>query len=214
MSELHNKLRWGIISTGNISGKFCAAITKITPPNLHKITAVGARKFCAAKRFGELFEIDNCYGSYDQVCLDPNVDIVYVGVINNIHHKVCLTAIENGKHVLCEKPMTMTAIQTREVVEAARKRGVFLMEGLWTRFFPIIERLRHEIRENSIGEIRFVNANFFIPMMDIDSIRSKEFGGGVLMNIGCYPIQLVCMLFNHEKPLSIVASGHLTETGI
>jgi len=66
---------------------------------------------------------------------------------------------------------------------------------------------------NAIGEIKFVNANFFIPMMDIENINSKELGGGALLNIGVYPIQLVCMLFNHEKPLSIVATGHLAASG-
>jgi len=166
------------------------------------------------KKFAERFNIGNYYDSYDKLCEDPEVDIVYVGVINNIHKSACLKAIQNGKHVLCEKPMTMNAKQQEEVINAAKEKGVFLMEGLWTRFFPIIDRLRSEISSNAIGEIKFVNANFFIPMMDIENINSKELGGGALLNIGIYPIQLVCMLFNHEKPLSIVATGHLATSGV
>jgi dihydrodiol dehydrogenase / D-xylose 1-dehydrogenase (NADP) len=127
------KLRWGIISTGNISQKFCVALSKIDEPNYHVVKSVAARDISSAKKFAEKFNIANYYGSYDELCKDPEVDIVYVGVINSVHKSACLKAIENGKHVLCEKPMTMNAKQQEEVINAAKAKGVFLME-VWQKF--------------------------------------------------------------------------------
>lgn len=122
------KLRWGIISCGNISQKFCVALSIIEAPSYHEIKAVAARDINDAKKFADKFSIPNYYNSYDKVCEDPEVDIVYVGVVNNVHKSACLKAIENGKHVLCEKPMTMNAKQQEEVIKAAKAKGVFLME--------------------------------------------------------------------------------------
>ena len=111
-------LNWGIISAGLISQDFVAAL-KTLNPNLHKIIAVGARNIIDAKIFAEKFSIDSYYDSYEQVFENKKVNIVYVGNVNNKHKEACLKAIQGGKHVLCEKPMTVNCIEQEEVLSLA-----------------------------------------------------------------------------------------------
>jgi dihydrodiol dehydrogenase / D-xylose 1-dehydrogenase (NADP) len=206
-------LNWGIISAGLISQDFCTAL-KTLDSNFHKIKAVGARNINDAKLFAEKYSIENYYDSYEQVFENEKVDIVYVGNVNNKHKEACLKAIQSGKHVLCEKPMTINCFEQEEVLKLAKEKGVFFMEAIWTRFFPLIERLREELRIGTIGEIKLVQANFFVNIKDIERVRSKELGGGGVLDLGIYPIQFACLMFNHEEPIEITASGHLMPSGV
>jgi dihydrodiol dehydrogenase / D-xylose 1-dehydrogenase (NADP) len=206
------KLRWGIISAGLISQDFCIGL-KTLDPNNHSIEAVAARSLGDAKQFAQRFQVSSYFDSYDHVYTHDKVDIVYVGNVNTAHKETCLKAIANGKHVLCEKPMSLNCKEQDEVLEAAKSKGVFFMEGLWTRFFPAIDRLRLELKNDSIGQVKIVQANFFAKINHIDRLSQKALGGGAVLDIGIYPIQYVCLLFNHEMPIEIVASGHLMETG-
>ena len=134
--------------------------------------------------------------------------------MNNKHKEACLKAIQSGKHVLCEKPMTVNCIEQEEVFSLAKAKGVFFMEAVWTRFFPLIERLREELRIGTIGEIKIVQANFFVNIKNVERVRSKELGGGGVLDLGIYPIQFACLMFNHEEPIEIIASGHLMQSGV
>lgn len=120
-------LNWGIVSCGRISQKFCTSI-KVTKLKNHVIKACAARKLEDAKKFAESFNIENYYDSYDKLFADNQVNCVYVGTVNNAHKDVCLRAINAGKNVLCEKPMTLNAAEQEEVLAAAKNKGVFFME--------------------------------------------------------------------------------------
>jgi dihydrodiol dehydrogenase / D-xylose 1-dehydrogenase (NADP) len=206
-------LKWGIVSTGLISQDFATAL-KTLDSNLHKIVAVGARNMNDAKTFAEKYSIESYYDSYEQVFENQSVNIVYIGNVNNKHKEACLKAFQSGKHVLCEKPMSINSDEQEEVLNLAKAKGVFFMEAIWTRFFPAIERLREELKIGTIGEVKFVQANFFVNIKNVERVRNKELGGGGVLDIGIYPIQFVCLLFNHEEPLEIKASGHLMSTGV
>jgi len=210
---MSQELRWGIISCGLISQDFCVALKTLNPDE-HKIVACAARDLHKAKEFAQRFNIENCYDSYDKVYEDIRVNIVYIGVVNNLHKEACLKAIEHGKHVLCEKPMSLNAREQEEIFNAAKKHNVFFMEALWTRFFPVVDRIREEIAKQSIGEVKMFQMNFFVPINMNDRLKLKELGGGAALDIGIYPVQFACLVFDHEEPTEIIAAGHLMETGV
>lgn len=125
MSE--NVLNWGIVSSGAISQDFCTAL-KSLKSDKHILSAVAARSLSDAKSFAERFEIPTYYEGYDKLFVDPNINIVYVGTLNNTHKELCLKAIAAGKHVLCEKPMSISRAEQEEVLNAAKQYNVFFME--------------------------------------------------------------------------------------
>ncbi len=207
MSEL--VLNWGIIATGRISEDFCTALLSLNSP-YHKIQACAARNTTNASNFASKFAIPFFYDSYDSLISDPNVTIVYIGTVSSLHKPLTLKALNAGKHVLCEKPMCLNEAEMNEVLAASKNNNRFLMEALWTRHFPLIERLRQELRYGSVGKVKVLNSNFTVPI----ELKDKDLGGGSLYDIGIYPIQLACLVFENERPLEIVATGGLAESGV
>ncbi|XP_055519140.1 LOW QUALITY PROTEIN: trans-1,2-dihydrobenzene-1,2-diol dehydrogenase-like [Leucoraja erinacea] len=205
--------RWGICSAGRICHDFMVAL-KTLPDTDHQAVAVASRDSSRARDFAKRHQIPKCYGSYQELANDPNVDIVYVGTINPQHLKVALLMLQAGKNVLCEKPMAMNLKEVQQLISAARKCDLFLMEGLWTRFFPVSHKIRSLLSINNVGEIKMVRAEFGTWMLGTPRLVEKELGGGVLLDIGCYCLQFVCMVYNGEKPDSVHATGFLTEKGV
>ncbi|KAH0626523.1 hypothetical protein JD844_001553 [Phrynosoma platyrhinos] len=130
-------------------------------------------------------------------------DVVYVGVIHPCHLPATLLFIQAGKNVLCEKPLGMNAAEVKAMVQAAREKNVFFME-----------KIRSLLSQRTVGNVVVLHAEFGIPLLSVPRCVEKELGGGALLDIGIYCIQLACMVFNGEKPQSIVASGFLHETGV
>ncbi|XP_067830388.1 trans-1,2-dihydrobenzene-1,2-diol dehydrogenase-like isoform X1 [Heptranchias perlo] len=205
--------RWGICSAGKICHDFMVAL-KTLPAADHQAVAVASRDSSRARDFAKRHEIPKSYGSYEELANDPNIDIVYVGTINPQHLRVALLMLQAGKNVLCEKPMAMNLREVQQLICAARDSNRFLMEGLWTRFFPVSNAIRCLLSQNNLGEVKMVKAEFGTCMMGTPRVVEKDLGGGVLLDIGCYCLQFVCMVFNGEKPESIHATGFLTEKGV
>ncbi|KAF5014893.1 hypothetical protein F66182_13966, partial [Fusarium sp. NRRL 66182] len=193
------KLRWGIVGCGWISSWFVAdlCLTRRNATTLHVIQAVGSSSHEKAKSF----VYEHCpsqsptlYPSYHDVYNDPDVDIVYIGTPHAVHYQNALDAIEAGKHVLCEKPITLNATLARTMMDAAKKKGVFLMEAVWTRFFPIVNKLQSLLHEEKlIGEIAHVMADFslYMPIAQNDPnarTASLALGAGALLDIGVYSL--------------------------
>jgi dihydrodiol dehydrogenase / D-xylose 1-dehydrogenase (NADP) len=170
-------LRWGIVSSGLISQDFCIAIQSLKSDK-QILQAVAARRLDDAQKFAHRFQIPSSYDSYDNLFADEHVNIVYIGSINSTHKELCMKAIHAGKHVLCEKPMCMNSVEQEEVLRAAEEKRVFFMEALWTRFFPVIDKIKEEIEhKSSIGELRFFQSNFMLSK----EYKSKELGGGAIL---------------------------------
>ncbi|XP_062918841.1 trans-1,2-dihydrobenzene-1,2-diol dehydrogenase-like isoform X1 [Mobula hypostoma] len=211
--------RWGICSAGRISHDFVVAL-KTLPDTDHQVetgrraVAVASRDFSRSRDFAERHQIPIYYGSYEELANDPNVDVVYVGTINTQHLDMTLLMLQAGKNVLCEKPMAMNLRDVQKLVCTARACNCFLMEGLWSRFFPVYDKIRSLLSRNHVGEVKMVRAEFGTWMLETPRVVEKELGGGVLLDIGCYCVQFACMVFNGEKPDSIHATGFLTEKGI
>lgn len=205
--------RWGICSTGKISHDFTVAL-KSLPTKDHQVVAVAARKLDDAKGFAQTHSIPHAYGSYEELSRDPNVDVVYIGVIHPYHLKTCLLFANAKKHILCEKPLAMNTREVREILDAAKRNNVFLMEAVWTRFFPASVEIRRLLAKGEVGDVKLVRAEFGEPLSTVPRVVQKELGGGALLDIGIYPLQFISMVYNGEKPESIHASGFLHETGV
>ena len=193
----------------------------------HTIQAIGSSSLQKGKDFVSKY-IPNAtptlYGSYTEVYQDPKVDIVYIGTPHAFHKQNCLDAIEAGKNVLCEKPFTMNASEARDVIEAARAKGVFLMEAMWTRFYPLMRTLQDKLyKEQIIGNVYRMFTDFALDI-DLKSLppasRYKDLalGAGSLLDIGIYSLTwgLVCLDPGapHKPELPVVSSAQTLEDGI
>ncbi|KAG8434000.1 hypothetical protein GDO86_012382 [Hymenochirus boettgeri] len=205
--------RWGICSAGKISNDFLVALDTL-PIQEHQVMAIAARDMEKAKNFAETHNIPKAYGSYEDLAKDPDIDVVYVGALHIVHRDIVLIFLQNGKNVLCEKPMAVNAAQVRELVAAARKNNVFLMEAFWSRFFPAYEEIRDLLTQNAIGDVKFVRAEIGRALTHVPRMSVKELGGGATLNIGCYLVQFALMVFNGERPECVTAKGFLHETGV
>lgn len=205
-------LNWGIVSAGKISSGFAKAIS-ILPKSEHQLIAVAARDLSRAQEFAEEYSIPKAYGDYETLAKDPDVEVAYIGNLHPQHFEVSKLMLENGKHVLCEKPMTMNEKQTRQLIEIAIKNKKFLMEAIWSRCFPAYENLKKIIEDDEIGEVRFISINFGLKLNHVDRLNLKEMGGGTILDLGIYNLQFQQHIFGGEEPINFIAAGHLNEHG-
>jgi predicted dehydrogenase len=218
-------LRWGIIATGAISTAFAEDLILQHPDAKahHIIVAIGS----SSQSKGEAFVAEHLpnlsppprvYEGYEAVYTDSNVDIVYIGTPNSFHKQNCLDAIKRAKHVLCEKAFTLNANEAEEVIEAAREKGVFVMEGMWTRFFPLTVHLQHLLHaEKVIGGVKRVFADFSQDHKLDDKgpesrLKSPALGAGSLLNLGVYSLTWgLLALDGGEEELEIKAIQTLSK---
>ncbi|KAJ8665170.1 hypothetical protein QAD02_006832 [Eretmocerus hayati] len=205
--------RWGIVGAGKISHDFTTGLATL-PKSDYQLVAVAARDLSRAKDFAKLHGITNAYGTYEELAKDKNIDVVYIGTLNPNHLELGKMMLNAGKHVLCEKPLTMNLKQTKELIDLAKSKGLFLMEAIWSRCFPAYETLRKELANKSIGEIKQVVVAFGFPLSEVERLSQKKLGGGTILDLGVYVIQLACLVFNHEKPIEIKAVGHTNDEGV
>ncbi|XP_061131678.1 trans-1,2-dihydrobenzene-1,2-diol dehydrogenase-like [Syngnathus typhle] len=205
--------KWGICSAGKISHDFTAAL-KTLPLEDHQVVAVAARNLERAQEFSKKHSIPSAYGSYEELARDPNIDVVYVGVIHPYHLKSCLLFMDAQKNVLCEKPLAMNAKEVKEILDSAKRNNVFLMEAVWSRFFPASVEMRRLLTQGELGEVKMVKAEFGQSLMHLPRSMDKELGAGTMLDLGIYPLQFSIMVYGGEKPQSIKAMGVCTENGV
>lgn len=211
-SEAPRGVKWGFLGCGRIASDFTNALRSV--PGAVR-AACAARSLQAAEKFAETHGLARAHASYDDLVADPDVEVVYVSTIHHLHKEHALLCLRAGKHVLVEKPLALTRSDAEELVREAGSRGLFLMEGMWTRFFPAVRKARDLIGSGEIGEIKTVLSDFgfVVDPQSRPYMMHKETGGGGLMEIGCYPIQAALMAFGSSMELSVVATGH-TRGGI
>lgn len=205
-------LRWGIVSAGKISHDFVNALAT-WPQELHQVVAVSARKQADAAAFAKLHGIGKSYEGYEAVAKDADVDVVYIGAINPTHYEIGLMMLDHGKHVLCEKPLCMNEGQAKALLEHAKQKKLFFMEAIWSRFFPAYIHLKDRIDAGDLGEIKEVNVEFGFLLSDVDRLRMKALGGGTVLDLGVYTIQVSLWAFR-AAPVKVVAKGQLNEEGV
>lgn len=207
------QLRWGICSAAKICNDFCVGLSTL-PATDHKVVAVAARGLQSAEKFAKTHSIDTVYEGYDHLAKDDNVDIVYIGTINNVHFDMCMKFLNAGKHVLCEKSLGLNDTQTKEIYQLAKEKKVFMMEAMWSRFLPTYRKVQDALKNGEIGTVRFAQSNFGYNIMGIDRIKNPDMGGGALLDIGIYALQAVLLGYNDEEPVDMSVSGTLSETGV
>lgn len=205
--------RWGIASAGKISHDFTNALATLSPSE-HKVIAVAAKNLSRAQEFSKIHNIKKSYGSYEELAKDTDIDIVYVGMLNPQHLEVSKLMLNNGKNVLCEKPLTMNAKETKELLEIAKEKNLFLMEAIWSRHFPIYDVVKKEIKSGSIGDVVQIIASFGFRMPNVERLNVKAQGGGTILDLGVYTLQFASFIFDGEKPMSIKADGFLNDDGV
>ncbi|MEP7287085.1 MAG: Gfo/Idh/MocA family oxidoreductase [Chloroflexota bacterium] len=205
------KIRWGILSTGYIADLFAEGLTALTDEAT--LTAVGSREQTSADSFGNTWNVPHRHSSYEALANDPEVDAIYIGTPHPFHYDNTLLCLNAGKHVLVEKPFAMNARQTREMIDLARQKGLFLMEAMWTRFLPTMVQVRKWIADGEIGDVELVRAHFsFMTEFNPASrLFAPELGGGALLDAGIYPISFASMVLGTPKTISSTAA--LGKTG-
>ena len=204
-------IRWGILGTGNIANQFARGLAVLEDAQL---VAAGSRRAETANRFADTYGAPNRHDSYEALAADPDVDIVYIATPHVYHAENSLLCLEAGKAVLCEKPFAINAAEARRVIDYARAHRLFLMEAVWTRLLPHMEKVVELVEEGAIGEPRLLQANFcFRTSFDPrDRLFDPVLGGGGLLDVGIYPVFLAHLLLG--RPLEIKTLAHLGETGV
>jgi len=208
---MQEKIRWGILGPGNIARKFAAGL--VDEPG-SQLVAVGSRSKERAETFAEEFGTPNRHDSYEALAADPEVDAIYIATPHSSHMEHTLLCLEAGKAVLCEKPFAINAEQSRRMIDAARAKGVFLMEAMWTRFLPLVKEVRRRVANGDIGELRMLSADFGFrcgPNPE-GRLMNPGLGGGGLLDVGIYPITLAYLLLG--KPREISSKAHIGATGV
>lgn len=195
------KLRWGILSTANIG---MAKVTPAIQKSAHSdVIAIASRNGDAARRAADRLGIARAYGSYEDLLADPEIDAIYNPLPNHLHVEMTLAANAAGKHVLCEKPIAITAEDAKQLRGARTDR--LIMEAFMVRFHAQWHRAREIARSGELGEVRAVRAVFSYHNVDPNNVRNKaDIGGGGMLDIGCYPVTAGRFLFEAE-PLRVVS---------
>lgn len=209
---MERKFRWGIVGTGFIAKKFAEALQILPEADL---IAVGSRAADTAKRFAKTFDIPHQHSSYNELANDPDVDIVYIATPHPFHKENTVLCLKAGKAVLCEKPFAVNAKQAQQMVAVAREEKLFLMEGMWTRFLPIIVKVREWLAKKVIGDVQFLQADFGFRGSENPKGRllNPELAGGALLDVGVYTVALASMVFG-QPPVRITSMAHLGSTGV
>jgi len=201
-----DKVRWGILSTANIG------VAKVIPAMQRgehcEVTAIASRDLARARAAADSLGIPKAYGSYEELLADPEIDAVYNPMPNHLHVPWSIKALEAGKHVLCEKPIALSAAEAQTLVDAAAARPELkVMEAFMYRHHPQWRRTKELVTSGAIGELRTVQSFFSYFNDDPNNVRNiAEIGGGGLMDIGCYNLSLSRFLFDAEpdRALGIV----------
>jgi len=203
-----NKLRYGILSTSSIAPRFIAAVRAA---GAGEIVALSSRTLDKAKEKAALWNIPKAYGSHEELLADSDVNIVYISSVNAQHYPMAKAAILAGKHVVCEKPCTASAANTRELVSLAREKGLFLMEAEKMLFLPAILEVKRRIEAGELGEIYMAELSHSFSAGYNTWLFDPTAGGGTLLSSGIYAVQLLQWLFGSIKTIGGVRS--VTESG-
>jgi len=205
------EVRWGVVGTGGI-GKRTVGDLRLCENT--RVVAVASRLRETAEAFSQEWDIPLAFGQFDLMCQSSEVDAIYIGTPHTTHFSYAKRALESGKHVVCEKPLTMQPEEAAELGELAAKNKVFLMEAMWMKFTPGMQKFIEVIRSGVIGEPRFLQAGlgFAVPKDGPRRYWDPELGGGALYDMGIYPITLAQMIFGEVE--SITASGVMREDGV
>jgi predicted dehydrogenase len=202
-------INWGILGPGKIAHKFADAFRSVPDAKLH---AIASRDAARGKEFAGKFKVPKIYNTYEALVADPDVDIIYIATPHPFHYAQTALCLNRKKAVLCEKPLTMSFKNASEMVALARSTGTFLMEGMWSRFFPATIKTLELIRAGVIGEIKFLRADFgFVAPYDPEGrVFNLRLGGGAQLDVGVYPMFLALLILGKPEKIQALSRRALT----
>lgn len=213
-------IRWGILATGGIAELFTKDL--MLDPSTRQVSDVkhavaAAASSSSVSRAKQFLETCKCpssakaYGSYEELVKDPDVDIIYVATPHSHHYQNTMLCLLNGKHVLCEKAFTVNAAQAKKLIETAKEKKLFLMEAVWTRFFPLSIQIRKMIEDGTLGSVHRVIADLSFGQ-DVENtwgadgakhrMVNMDLAGGALLDLGIYPLTWCFQTIYHTVPAS------------
>ncbi len=204
-------INWGILGPGSIAHQFATGLQSVSDA---KLLSVGSRSQEKADAFADKFSAPKRHASYEALAADPDVHAIYIATPHPLHKDAALLCLEHGKAVLCEKPFTVNAKEAEEVIASARAKDLFVMEAMWSRFFPAMGHVRKLLADGAIGEPLMLQADFgFRAGVDPNSrLFSPAMAGGGLLDVGVYVVSLSSMIFG--TPSQIAGVANLGETGV
>ena len=213
------KLQWGIIGAGRIAGAFAKGVAASRSGTL---VAVGSRAQASAEAFGREYGVPRRHASYEALLADPEVQAVYIATPHPMHAEWAIKAAEAGKHILCEKPITLNLAEATAVVEAAWRHDVFLMEAFMYRCHPQTAKLVEILKSKAIGDVQLITAtfSFHAGMNPEGRLFKNALGGGGIMDVGCYCTSMARLIAgvqlgkDYADPVAVVGAGRVGETGV
>jgi predicted dehydrogenase len=198
------ELRWGVLSTARIGTTM--VVPAMQAADRCRVTAIASRSADRARECAEALGIERAHGSYEDLLADPDVDAVYIPLPNHLHATWTIAAATAGKHVLCEKPLALSAADAQRMVDACAEADVLLMEAFMYRLHPSWVAVRELVRSGRIGEVRAVEVWFSYYNDDPANIRNiLDVGGGALWDVGCYGVNAARLVFDAE-PVRVEAA--------
>jgi len=199
-------IRWGVMGAGLISRDFVGALKALSPEE-GVVVAVGARELEDAAAFARELSVERAHEGYEALAADPDVDVIYVGTVAQAHVQCAQIALAAGKHVVVEKPLALCVSDAEALTREARERGLFLLEGMWTRCFPAVHKARELLAAGAIGEVVAVSADFgwaADPAVHARTLDPRS--GGVCLDVAMYPVAHVLLAAGAGMP-RVVATG-------
>lgn len=205
-------LKWGIIGPGNIAHQFAQALAASEKGRLH---AVASRRVETAKAFAEQYGAAAIYSDYDALLADPEVNLVYIATPHSHHYPWAKKCLKAGKHLLMEKPLTVNAKQTAELIALSEQNNVLFQEALWSRFMPCFEQVKRWLADDEIGPLEYITSQIGFAFAHLRDHRLTDpaLAGGALLDLGVYSVSLTQHLVG-EYTEQIQAMGRINNDGV
>ncbi|WP_319370457.1 Gfo/Idh/MocA family oxidoreductase [uncultured Ilyobacter sp.] len=205
------KYNWAILGTGNIGKEMAASLNEVNG-EIYAVSNINPEK---AQRFADEFNVTKVYNNCDEMLKDPEIDIVYISTPHNLHYEYLIKSLKNGKHVLCEKAITVNAKQLNEIVAIAKEKNLVIAEAMTLFHMPLYKKLREIVNSGVIGKVKMIQVNFgSCKEYDVNNrFFNKKLGGGALLDIGGYATSFA-RYFMESKPNVILTTAKYFETGV
>jgi predicted dehydrogenase len=206
-----NNIKWAILGPGTIAAEFAKAIEKVNG----SIYAVGSRTLENAKKFASMFNVEKIYGSYDEMLEDNEIDIVYIATPHCNHYEYIMKSLQNNKHVLCEKSITVNGKQLKKIVDLAKEKNLIIEEAMTIYHMPLYKKLREILESGKLGKIKMIQVSFgSLKEYDVNNrFFSQDLAGGALLDIGTYALSFT-RYFLSSQPKEILTTVKKFETGV
>lgn len=206
-----HKIKWGIIGLGKVAHQFASQFDAEEAV----LTGVASRTLQKAYDFASIYHIKKAYGSYEELAFDPEIDILYIATPNHSHYADILMALKAGKHVFCEKPITLNKHQLDEVLSLAQSRDLLVSEAMTIYHMPIYKKIKHTIETGKYGKLKMIHAQLGVKqtMEPTNRFYDPNSGGGTLMDIGVYAFSFI-RYFLSGPPSERYTTVSMSKTGV